>query len=323
MDYKRLRIQYFRQWKPKINLEDYNNSLLFPIEEAFLKRVNKSENFFVPFRFKYRIDENYHKQLTFLIDALDFLPLRPDLAFDSLWKSLESFVTYIDRMNNPGSTTNTTDLLKQYVSKWENQITSNSYLSFLSNELYQSMPVQVYEYIVKKSLSEFDPTVPFKDNGQSYKRMALISPNINNLLGALSGIFGYGNLTGKNTRDAAMLLNRLYCRKSDEEDITIPKGSTNVYEINKLEKLSLIVNGLLYTYRNDRFHANAFSPFKSSKATIKTYAFAHFAFLFTYYLVLLLFHEDNPSDFKLSDIYSNVNYNLDLFITIYGRHLNG
>ncbi|WP_206667351.1 hypothetical protein, partial [Bacillus cereus] len=80
-------------------------------------------------------------------------------------------------------------------------------------------------------------------------------------------------------------------------------------------------SGLLYTYRNDRFHANAFSPFKSSKATIKTYAFAHFSFLFTYYLVLMVFHEDNPSDFKLSDIFFNVNHNLDLFINIYGKHL--
>lgn len=321
MDFKQRRIQYFRKWKPNLTLETYDSSLLFPIEVAYLKRVIHTQNFFVPFRFKYRIDENYHKQLSFLIDALEFLPLRPDLAFDSVWKSLESFITYIDRRNNPGSTKNITDLLKIFATNWENRISSNSHLSFLVSELYKHMPIQVNEYIVKKSLGEFNPSVQFKDNGKSYKRIAAISPNIVTLVTTLSSIYGYGNLTGKDTRNAAMLLNKLFCRKDDEEKIEIPLDSNNEYEITTLEKLSLIVSGLLYTYRNDRFHANAFSPFKSSKATIKTYAFAHFSFLFTYYLVLMVFHEDNPSDFKLSDIFFNVNHNLDLFINIYGKHL--
>ncbi|TKI11045.1 hypothetical protein, partial [Bacillus cereus] len=252
MDFKQRRIQYFRKWKPNLTLETYDSSLLFPIEVAYLKRVIHTQNFFVPFRFKYRIDENYHKQLSFLIDALEFLPLRPDLAFDSVWKSLESFITYIDRRNNPGSTKNITDLLKIFATNWENRISSNSHLSFLVSELYKHMPIQVNEYIVKKSLGEFNPSVQFKDNGKSYKRIAAISPNIVTLVTTLSSIYGYGNLTGKDTRNAAMLLNKLFCRKDDEEKIEIPLDSNNEYEITTLEKLSLIVSGLLYTYRNDR-----------------------------------------------------------------------
>ncbi|WP_432359184.1 hypothetical protein [Sporosarcina sp. UB5] len=323
MDFKRLRIQYFRKWEPKISIEHYNNSLLFPVEKNYLERI-KNE-FFVPYRFKYRVDENYNKQLSFMIDALEFLPLRPDLAFDSMFKSLESSMSYIDRGNRPGSTTNTTDLLTLFAEVLESKIASNQNLSLLTDKLYNYMPVQVYEYIVKKSLGEFDPSVPFKANGSSYKRIALISPNIEGLITVMSGIYGHknNNLEAKETRNASMLIRKLMIKKDSDEKIKIPKGSNNVYMLDEKEKLKLIASGLLYTYRNDRFHANTFSPFKSSKATIKTYAFAHFAFLFAYYLVLLLVHEENPEKNKLKDIYYNLNYNLDLFKDIYGRHLKG
>jgi hypothetical protein len=148
------------------------------------------------------------------------------------------------------------------------------------------MPSQSYEYLGKRMFKDY--TILNPRSNALYKRIAMtngnIEPKIDNLL---KDIFTkYGNPdNGEKTRKIGRLLYKLL----NLNNISLPKFNdqlnTNQYNLDLNDRIDLIVNGLLYTYRNERFHGNTFSPFKSSKASIQTYSHAHYLFLWTYFLV--------------------------------------
>ena len=79
MNFKELRISYNNNWPERSD---------FPIEaefKAILKDHNDSPGLHVA-RLKSSDDTNFHIYLGFLLDALDMLPMRPDLAFEQLWQ---------------------------------------------------------------------------------------------------------------------------------------------------------------------------------------------------------------------------------------------
>lgn len=66
--------------------------------------------------------------------------------------------------------------------------------------------------------------------------------------------------------------------------------------------MKLLINGLLYTYRNERFHGDAFSPFKSSKTQLKTFAHAYFCLISTYFFIAQLIYRHFESEFDINRI---------------------
>jgi len=87
------------------------------------------------------------------------------------------------------------------------------------------------------------------------------------------------------------------------------------------QKLNFLINGILYTFRNDRAHGGIISPFRSSKATMKTYAHCSFCFLTGYYLLLALIHFRSDKLILTTELKRNYSDNLKMYKELYGRNL--
>lgn len=71
------------------------------------------------------------------------------------------------------------------------------------------------------------------------------------------------------------------------EKVTV---NSNEYMVDIENRLLFMLSCVLYTYRCERFHGDYFSPFKSDKATLNTYAFSYYLLTFSYvYLWTLIY----------------------------------
>ena len=324
--FRKLRIDRVNNWKPKLQEDSYD--YLFPIEKDFLTRVNKTltENglsIFIPLKYPYDLDKEYHIYISYLIESLDVLPLKMDLSFDFSWKGLELYMGKAYENHKGQKTSNVSDLIKYSRSNyWFEIITNNSNILASLNRFIDLMPSQSYEYLGKRMFKDY--TIPTPRSNALYTRIAMtngnIDPKIDNLL---KDIFTkYGNPdNGDKTRKIGRLIYKLLTLNN----ISLPKFNdqlnTNQYNLDLNDRIDLIVNGLLYTYRNERFHGNTFSPFKSSKASLQTYSHAHYLFLWTYFLVNVTKLYLNNTAINAVDVENNINANIDIFERLYGRHL--
>ena len=108
--------------------------------------------------------------------------------------------------------------------------------------------------------------------------------------------------------------------KGDELIISI-EDPTQTVKADFSQTLNFCINGILYTFRNDRAHGGVFSPFRSSKATMRTYAHCSFCFLMGYYLLIALIHSRDNSLITEESLQNNYNLNIELYKNLYGRNL--
>ena len=76
---KELRIKHFNEWP--LNQE-------FSAEIQFKERVLSLgiQKLFFPYQLPNTDDKDFHICVSYLLDAVDSLPLRPDHAFDWMWR---------------------------------------------------------------------------------------------------------------------------------------------------------------------------------------------------------------------------------------------
>jgi hypothetical protein len=309
-------------------LNEENYDYLFPIEKDFLTRVNSklTENGlapFVPLNYPYELDKEYHIYISYLIESLDVLPLKMDLSFDFSWKGLELYMGKAYENHKGQKTSNVSDLIKYSRSHyWYNTLSNNT--NFLSsiNRYIDLMPSQSYEYLGKRMFKDY--TIVSPKSNPLYTRIAMTNGSVDTKIDDfLKDTFTkYGKPdNGDKTRKVGRLIYKLLIG----ETIKLPKFDNNLeenqYTLDLKERIDLIVNGLLYTYRNERFHGNTFSPFKSSKASIQTYSHAHYLFLWTYFLVNFTKLYLSNTTISTQEVENNIKLNIDIFEQLYGRHL--
>lgn len=122
-------------------------------------------------------------------------------------------------------------------------------------------------------------------------------------------------------RESAPKLTALDIKLKTEHNIELDIESERSYKIELDDKLNFLINGILFTFRNDRAHGAVFSPFRSSKASIKTYAHCNFCFLAAYILLLILLQKNDNYRISNKDVVKNINQNIDLFSKLYGNTL--
>jgi hypothetical protein len=251
------------------------------------------------------------------------MPLKMDLSFDFSWKGLEFYMGKAFEKHKGASSSNVSDLIKySRTNYWFDIITINPSIQNCLESFIKLMPSQSYEYLGKRMFDNYSVTEP--KNNPLYTRIAMTNGNIDikikNLLADIYLKFGAPS-NGDKSRKIGRLIHKLL----SGESISLPDNSdsskTLTYTFELKEKLDLIVNGLLYTYRNERFHGNTFSPFKSSKASLKTYSHAHYLFLWTYFLVNITKLYLNNISISHIDIEENLATNINSFERLYGRHL--
>lgn len=268
-----------------------------PIEARFAARVDqRSGVFFRPVLLCDSDSVEFHRQLSYLIDAFDALPERVDIAFDSTWKAFEV-------ASAAAVSANITDRLK---------LLSRSIDVAVTDRLCASIPVQSCEYLFKKIVADIDEP---ESRSRFRKRIdGLGDSAINQLVGHLRATYGEGSL--ESGRKGALLL-----RRALRGEI-LRLGSDIDFQLSGLSRSRFLMSVFLYTARNDRIHGESFSPFVSSVASLRTYTHPYFAFLASYYLLLCVWRETMPDVLPGGHvgIASSLDENIKLAMELFGRH---
>ncbi|WP_230278292.1 hypothetical protein [Micrococcus luteus] len=268
-----------------------------PVEQAFADRVaQNSSTFFKPVAIDDYDSVEFHREVSYLVDAFDSLPWRVDIAFDSTWKAfeLETKETYEG---------NATERLKKVAGK--GQLT-------IVERLCANFPVQSCEYLFKRLISDHSDG----NIGHGLKNRILHSTDDQILLLLEHLRVTYGSGSAESRRKGALLLRRALRGE------TLALGEVAEFRLETTSRARVLVSLFLYTTRNERFHGESFSPFISSAASLRTYTHPFFAFLASYYLLLSLWLERRPGVIRggLDAVLASLDDNLTVAHGIFRTH---
>lgn len=267
------------------------------IERAFADRIaGSSSGFFKPVPLSDSNSLEFHRQLSYLIDAFDALPERTDIAFDSAWKAFES-------ASVGAATGNITDRLR---------LIAGSIDATVADRLCASFPVQACEYLFKRLVADVVANVA--DARLVNRIVGLNDVKIDQFLHFLRLNYGAGSADLQ--RKGALLLRRAL--RGDELQL----GGIFGFSLDVRSRARMLMSLFLYTARNDRFHGESFSPFISSAASLRTYTHPYFAFLASYYLLLCVWVATCPEVLSCdaAAIHSSLDENLNSAMDCFGRH---
>lgn len=306
---KQKRIDQFNHWP---------RSQEFDAEQKFKNRIAGIDlpELFFPYLLPSSNDKDFHVCVSYFLDALDSLPLRPDHAFDWVWRGFEYLSLRV--MGGQGNITNSL----------RNIVCPTLDLFFLSDvnsgdaffELIERIPFQTCEYLLKR-IKESGPYSASGGQLSSYaKRMLysngnppIVSPPIQQVLEFLFNNYDLQNYQDR--RNGSSLLRRIIRR----ERLVLGKETV---ELTKSEVVFLLVSGLGYAFRNDRAHAKSIAPFRSSTAKITTYAHCWFMFLLFYEVTFALLHTSASPVVLDGPLAINFRANNEAFSRIFGDYLN-
>jgi hypothetical protein len=311
---KRQRLQILNSWPTKNQFE---------IEKVFsnkLKTLNIQESF-RPVNFNYSNEKYFQRSVAYILDSLDFLPNRPDLAFDFIWRAID-FLTAQSVMEENIPFNNDKDILKASVNIiWTNYFNNNTNIKNDLLLLLQRMPVQSCEYLFKRIYSTYDESKPNNPNKEIARLIGFDGGTVRNIeakkiIDLIKAKYPYSDSIQR--RKGSRFLYRYI--KGDELTLST-EDQTYTIQADFSQTLNFLINGILYTFRNDRAHGGVFSPFRSSKATLRTYAHCSFSFLLGYYLLIALLHNRDSNLIIEESLHTNYSTNIELFIKLYGRSL--
>lgn len=270
-----------------------------PIERSFMERVRAETNtFFKPIEISDLDSVEFHRQLSYLVDAFDSLPQRVDIAFDSVWKAFELETKEI-------SQDNITDRLKHVA-----EIVDGAVIDLVC----ANFPVQSCEYLYKRLIS--DAKENSIERGLNNRIRSSTDESIRQLLDHLYSVYEEGSAESR--RKGALFLRRALRGE------TLNLGKISDFSLGTISKARILISLFLYTARNERFHGSSFSPFISSAASLRTYTHPFFAFLASYYLLISLWQVKRPQVLviKQDTVLVSLADNLKTAHKIFGAHWN-
>jgi hypothetical protein len=303
----KIRIKRHKHYKNWVLVAELRHSP-YPAEAALIERLQlKPSKVFIPYPFPYADNDTYHYHLAFLVEAVELLPLKIDLAFDAVWRAFESFYKSLIAPKD--------FKLGQEAPGLAAKIDAQPEHGVLLDELLGNIPVQSCEYLIERILGKWQS--PNSDYHLIWNR--LNNPpnkhtNVTNLLTRIAAKYKAPSPAVTDQRKAAMLL-RLAL-----QGIEVHVEGTRI-QLPRAERISFLINALLYTFRNDRFHGNMQPPFKSSVGTLQTYAHAHYCFIWGHFLFLFSTALSTPAFAIQQQLAENTAQNLNLYCQFYASHL--
>lgn len=284
MSYSKKRIDYNNNYPDKI--------ITFPGQLEFnnLLMGKGISSIFKPITLPLIEDFEFQRLLSFKIDIYEQLPQRPDIAFDLCWRTFEAYCTFFAKRLG-WTTTKTYKILDKVCEDiLQNQYPNNNNLLVAVNNLFDSIPLQATEFLVRRLFEDATGAIKSQQDKIIERVKGTIGIDLFNELETK-----YGNLSPDKQRRAGMLFQKLIAK----EEIELNGKS---FRLELLQVIKLLINGILYTYRNERFHGDSFSPFKSSRTQIKTYAHSFYCLFATYFFVSQLIYRHFPDQFNLGEI---------------------
>ncbi|KQW82041.1 hypothetical protein [Ensifer sp. Root127] len=256
----------------------------FKAEVAYKGLLAKS-NYLAPFEpimISENVDPHYQRCVGHLLDALDVMPNRPDVAFDNLFRIIDFGGQQIigPKKGVTGAVQKLPAKLMQIGGPdWEDTI----------DALISAMPLRLLEYLAKRIL---EPTAA--SSGLPNRARHSFGDTFYDAFMAKYAFDATGTrlspVPTENVKNAAKLL-KLYlsgkvgtrARSASNAglDLTKPK---NVPDLRR--RTEVILSLLLYTVRNERAHGATISPFRTSKATVQRYESFYFIMLAGYIFAL-------------------------------------
>lgn len=299
------RHNHYKDWVLQAELPDSP----YPAECALVERLRtKPSKVFTPYPFPFTDNDDYHYHLAFLVEAVELLPLKIDLSFDAVWRAFESF--YKSHVIAPNDFK-----LGQEAPDLAAKIDTQSEHSQLLDTLLKNIPVQSCEYLIERIMRQWQrPNSDYQLIWNRLNNPANRHRSVTSLLASIAAKYNAPSPALGDQRKAAMLL-RL-ALQGTEVDLSGTK-----IRLPRAERISFLINALLYTFRNDRFHGNMQPPFKSSVGTLQTYAHAQYCFIWGHFLFLFSTTLSTPTFANHPQLAENTRQNLEAFCEFYGSHL--
>ena len=298
------RINFYNAW-PAVDR--------FAAEEQFAQHLNTfNGHVFQPIALSSNLSASAHIALSHVLDALDSLPMRPDHAFDWVWKAFEH------TCRSAAPICNITDSLRSYATPTICKVlSSDAPASSGINQLASLIPFQTAEYMLKKIIAHRPYVNPVKSFAKrilfANGNPPVVSKALQALLDKLSS-YDYSK-TEDRRKGASLLVKALKYRP-----LKYPLDPLGTHTLSQHDVVFFLLSGLAYGFRNDRAHANSISPFKSSTARIKTYAHCWFCFLVIYDLLAALWKHDGLL-VNAQTLGNNYSANNAAFRGLFGNHL--
>ena len=225
-----------------------------------------------------------NKLVSGIVDIYDELPYRPDEGFDIAWRSLEIFMNHQRNIAWKNDYDKIPHLIKRTVNDMVMpMVKGDRRVKDLWEDYLKSVPLSMLVYTILRCYIEHDLAINtqidkvseraedcltkalYDDIKAKYKLEEKVKPEVGVL------------------RKAALLLQLIL--KGEEVEVNGSK-----YQLAMEKRLEFMLSCVLYTYRCERFHGDYFSPFKSDRANLDTYAFSYYLLSFCYIYLWILIH---------------------------------
>lgn len=303
---------------------------LFPCEREFIEQMarhNIQQIFVTATLTPNDADEPFNAAVGHILDCLDSLPKRPDAAFDSLYKVIDQNLDAFSLPNTSRMRSAVDAFFQAHPNEW----------ATISETLAGNFPQQTADYAASRILdchikSNPPHTEEMKKRAKRSLGQQRYKEFCDKFLVANPQDPSIFDLPYQNRRNAGRLI-RLQFRqgtaltKTPSTPSAPPTPSVldlSLQEniLSPKEKLHSLMEICLSTYRHERFHGEAFSPFRSSKAKLKTYAHAYYMLMVAYVVVLGLLLEQGKGGVSIADIEKVTRESMQRFSNFFGTSLD-
>lgn len=221
-----------------------------------------------------------------LVDIYDELPYRPDQGFDIAWRSLEIFLNH--QRNNAWKNDN--DKVPHLITRSINDmlvplIKKTPEVVCIWEAFLSDIPLSTLRYAIMRSYIEHDLAINEQLERVSERAERALTKALYDDVKTKYGFVDNEKPDADTLRRSALLLQKIL--KGDEVEV-----NGHGYKLAFENRMEYVLSCVLYANRCERFHGDYFSPFKSDRATLDTYAFSYYllAFCYIYFWTMLYRH---------------------------------
>jgi hypothetical protein len=316
-----------------LRVDNHNNWPLterFPCEKEFIERLarqNVQQIFVTAALTPDDADEPFNAAVSHILDCLDSLPMRPDAAFDDLYKVIDQNMDIWAKTNISRVATTVDALFQAHPAEW----------TAITEMLAIHFPQQTADYAASRSLDCHIHHNPPHSGKMIARATRSLGPARYNLFRTKylvqnpqnASVFDlpYGNrrkagqLMRKLFRDGTALPNPGASFASAPPQPTLDLSVQGNFLLPR-EKLDVLMDVCLSTYRHERFHGQAFSPFRSSKAQLKTYAHAYYLLMVAYIVLLGMLELQGKGGLTIAEVYDTSKKSMMRFSSFFGATLD-
>lgn len=297
-------------WEGKQFLFSCENELNETIKKLNITQIIKPVEFN-----NMRINDFDSTCLCYILEMLDCLPLRPDHAFDIIWKPLDSYAGLLkdEYKNKNGSEYKEAELKLINKAIGESEYSRINFDSFMS-KITSCITLTTCKFIAKRMYEHY--------RNISYDKKRTPANTFKSRLDkCVDGCFFddfYEKFFSKlddNVKPSANIYRKsgLFIQKFIKGEIVeIKDKQYKIKDVNFFFSLIICTQ-----YRNERAHGLVSPPFRRSKAKLKTYATPYFLMIYAYYLLIFLLWSRNENLFLKEDVIVSIEESIRAFRNVF------